>query len=496
MSENNNENGSTSMNVDANTTTSTNEGSSNSSSNNSQSLRRSRQQFQRGSSQLSLQVVSTPEPDSPDTRHRQDNNSSNASSSSESNPSTDPSSTSNSSPAAPPSPSIEREKRRHTITVSLSPQITRKPSMTSINTPDFSSPLSNPQNASSPSQNQSQNQNQSQTSSSKTLHIYSGVYAIQGRRKHMEDAHTIFNPSSESNSNSNPKSDPSSHTSPTLPETEISSSIASRFPEPPTTPFCFYGVFDGHGGKKASTFAAQHIHLYTLTSPDFPSNPTLAIQNSFSRVESEFLVTAEAHTLSDGTTALTAFILGQKMFVGSVGDSEGVLCRKGKSIALNSPHNPSKNKAEAERVIAAGGRIVDGRVAHPMLNPNLFSIAVSRAIGDVVFKGRQFVGEGKNSGLIADVEVKEVDLKEGEDEFFILACDGLWDVMTHEEAVEFVREKLGEQEKGGKGGESMEEDGENEEGRVEKLSKLLVEKAYKSGSMDNITAMICVLRWE
>jgi len=198
------------------------------------------------------------------------------------------------------------------------------------------------------------------------------------------------------------------------------------------------------------------------------------MKEGFDRVEAEFLKIAEKHALSDGTTALVAFIVRNKLYIGSVGDSEGVLCRDNKAVALNQPHNPAKNPSEITRVHKAGGRVVDQRVAHPALNPNIFSIAVSRAIGDIMFKAPQFTNN-QCSGLIADVDVAEFDLIE-KDQFMILACDGLWDVMTHQEAVDFVLKCL------------------KEEDDPDRVSKKLVDKAFQKGSMDNITALVCALQ--
>jgi protein phosphatase 2C len=79
---------------------------------------------------------------------------------------------------------------------------------------------------------------------------------------------------------------------------------------------------------------------------------------------------------------------------------------------------------ELERIHAAGGRVIywDGARVFGML-------AMSRAIGDSYLK--PFV--------ISDPEVRVVERKDGEDEFLILASDGLWDVVSNEVACKVVR---------------------------------------------------------
>jgi len=79
---------------------------------------------------------------------------------------------------------------------------------------------------------------------------------------------------------------------------------------------------------------------------------------------------------------------------------------------------------ELERIHAAGGRVIfwDGARVFGML-------AMSRAIGDSYLK--PFV--------ISDPEVRVVERKDGQDEFLILASDGLWDVVSNEVACKVVR---------------------------------------------------------
>lgn len=79
---------------------------------------------------------------------------------------------------------------------------------------------------------------------------------------------------------------------------------------------------------------------------------------------------------------------------------------------------------ELERIQAAGGRVIfwDGARVFGVL-------AMSRAIGDSYLK--PFV--------IPDPEVRVLERKDGEDEFLILASDGLWDVVSNEVACHVVR---------------------------------------------------------
>ena len=58
------------------------------------------------------------------------------------------------------------------------------------------------------------------------------------------------------------------------------------------------------------------------------------------------------------------------------------------------------------------------------------NLALSRALGDFVFKRNAGMGAEEQMVIaLPDIEVREIN----EDwEFLILACDGIWDVVTNE----------------------------------------------------------------
>jgi protein phosphatase 2C family protein 2/3 len=101
---------------------------------------------------------------------------------------------------------------------------------------------------------------------------------------------------------------------------------------------------------------------------------------------------------------------------------------KGTAKDLSYDHKP-QNEAEKARICAAGGYVDYGRV-----NGNL---ALSRAIGDFEFK--------KNTEMPPEQQIVTAfpDVTEhlitSEDEFVLIACDGIWDCVTSQIAIEFVR---------------------------------------------------------
>jgi len=95
---------------------------------------------------------------------------------------------------------------------------------------------------------------------------------------------------------------------------------------------------------------------------------------------------------------------------------------------LSFDHKPT-NDVERTRISGAGGYVEDGRV-----NGNL---ALSRALGDFQYKRNSSLGPEAQM-ITADPEVTCHEISE-EDEFFVLACDGIWDCFSSQEIVDFVR---------------------------------------------------------
>jgi protein phosphatase 2C family protein 2/3 len=104
---------------------------------------------------------------------------------------------------------------------------------------------------------------------------------------------------------------------------------------------------------------------------------------------------------------------------------------RGRVQNLSYDHKPN-NEQEARRIVAAGGWVEFNRV-----NGNL---ALSRALGDFVFKKNEDKrAEEQIVTAYPDVNVRELT---ADHEFIVLACDGIWDVLSNEEVLEFVRSRI------------------------------------------------------
>ncbi|RLN79485.1 hypothetical protein BBJ28_00009264 [Nothophytophthora sp. Chile5] len=269
-----------------------------------------------------------------------------------------------------------------------------------------------------------------------------GAHADMGARKHMEDAHTIIQ--------------------------DLCIESLSRLGLHPQS---FFAVYDGHGGDEASAYLGDVLHhniidafflkkaeikaLLNQSSQELQAMIMQRLTDAFERTDEEFL--NESERPQAGSTATTVFVAGQSVFVANVGDSRTVLSRAGKAVRLSNDHKPSRED-EAQRIRDTGGFVIHGRI--------MGELAVSRAFGDQPFKTFDLPEPPKpqtDSKPRSDYDSQELPVNpndilkgplviptpeitvtelSGDDEFLLLASDGLYDVLKDQEAVEFVRQKI------------------------------------------------------
>jgi len=205
----------------------------------------------------------------------------------------------------------------------------------------------------------------------------------------------------------------------------------------------FFAVFDGHAGARVSAHCAEKLLAAIICNEDFGSKcdngPTrdeveLGIKTGFLRLDEQLRELPEVVAGEDksGSTAVCALFSPQHIFFGNCGDSRAVLSRAGRVALATYDHKPT-NPIEKERIQNAGGSVMIQRVNG--------SLAVSRALGD--FEYKNVPDRGPCEQLVSpEPEVFTEERNHEMDEFVILACDGIWDVMTNEELCDFVRNRM------------------------------------------------------
>ncbi|XP_023660045.1 integrin-linked kinase-associated serine/threonine phosphatase 2C-like isoform X3 [Paramormyrops kingsleyae] len=281
------------------------------------------------------------------------------------------------------------------------------------------------------------------------------VAARRGEREEMQDAHVV------------------------LPD--LSTSLSSIPQE--VSRLAYFAVFDGHGGSRASCFAAEHLHQALALK--FPKGEVQNLDKlvrkclveAFRQTDEDFLKKASSQkpVWKDGTTATCMLVVNDDVYVANLGDSRAVLCREDQegqddnkkivTLALSREHNPICYE-ERMRIQRAGGTVRDGRV--------FGTLEVSRSIGD---------GQYKRCGVISTPDLRRCQLSPN-DKFFILACDGLFKVFTPEQAVTFVLSVLQNDTA------EWNRDQAWKEASFEAACQQLASEAVRRGCADNVTVIL------
>jgi protein phosphatase 1L len=212
-----------------------------------------------------------------------------------------------------------------------------------------------------------------------------------------------------------------------------------------------FGVFDGHGGNRAAEYVKEKLFDNLMNHPKFVQDTKQAIMETYKQTDLEYLNAEHSQHRDAGSTASTAVLVGERLLVANVGDSRAVICRAGKAFALSKDHKPNRDD-ERQRIEEAGGVVMwagTWRVGGVL--------AVSRAFGDRLLKRY----------VVAEPEIQEETIRD-DVEFLVLASDGLWDVVSNQDAVSMVQ--------------SIDD--------AQHAASKLTSEAYNKGSADNITCVV------
>ncbi|XP_060553642.1 LOW QUALITY PROTEIN: integrin-linked kinase-associated serine/threonine phosphatase 2C-like, partial [Ruditapes philippinarum] len=246
-----------------------------------------------------------------------------------------------------------------------------------------------------------------------------------------------------------------------------------------------YGVFDGHGGVRASRFASENLHKNLRDK--FPKGDITVVEkeirkafiDAFKKTDEDFLkqATKSKPVWKDGTTAILVLLINETMYIANIGDSQAVLCRYKEDtktcvpVPLSVPHNPSLYD-ERMRIQKQGGHVKDGRV--------MGVLEVSRSIGD---------GQYKKLGVTCTPDVKKCTITDN-DRYVIIACDGLWKCFEPADSINFTNKILQND------GSSSKETEENKtrNNRYETACNKLANEAVLRFSGDNVTVLLLAIR--
>ncbi|XP_076953369.1 protein phosphatase 2C 16-like [Bidens hawaiensis] len=255
----------------------------------------------------------------------------------------------------------------------------------------------------------------------------------------------------------------------------------------------FFGVYDGHGGSQVANYCRDRVHtalqeeLYVMKQELVKGTVNDSVEigwkkaftNCFQKVDDELGGTATSEPVAPetvGSTAVVALICSSHIVVANCGDSRAVLYRGKEAIALSNDHKPNRED-EYARIEAAGGKVIQWK-GHRVFGV----LAMSRSIGDKYLK----------PWIIPEPEITFTP-RVREDEVLILASDGLWDVMSNEEACEVARRKILIWHKKN-GGNVVKRDHNGVDPAAQTAADYLSGLALQKGSNDNISVIVVDLK--
>eukprot|EP00808_Paulinella_micropora_P001550 g30255.t1 len=213
--------------------------------------------------------------------------------------------------------------------------------------------------------------------------------------------------------------------------------------------------------------AASSPHSPAATAASEPGRPAAhpllahALRRTFARTCLQLEGLGEGSMYAGSTALVCVLWRNTWLYTANLGDSRAVLCRGGKAVVLSYDH-VVKDAAEKELIIQRGGKV--GR------NNKLgYCLALSRALGDRSL--HQY-------GLSTEPFISEV-LLGRYDELLLLASDGVWDVFSSQQGVDFVRELIYHP---------------TSPLSAQEAAQQLLLKAQQKKSQDNLSAVVVLLR--
>ena len=253
-----------------------------------------------------------------------------------------------------------------------------------------------------------------------------------------------------------------------------------------------YAVFDGHGGKNAALLCSHVLDIVFEESTKESKEMKEVFALCFNKLHQQIV----SSRIKSGTTALISYIDqdDSSLWVAHVGDSRAVLFADGKAVRLTEDHKPN-SQSEKKRVISEGGKITH-RLFSKVYRVN-DTLSITRALGKknfitffyflffiffyfyIIFYFILFFTFIFNFFfllffLLGDQDFQKYGITHSPEvsgphsiknaEFIILACDGLWDVISDKKACALIRK----------------------ENDPNVQATMLREFAFKKGSSDNI----------
>lgn len=229
----------------------------------------------------------------------------------------------------------------------------------------------------------------------------------------------------------------------------------------------YFSILDGHAGKAVANVAAEllptTVEAFVAPVRFSPRGLMDGVRRAFLRHDKDLERNFDVLRDQSGATCTSVLVGPSQIVLVNIGDSRIVMCRGGRPIVCTKDHKPGDEK-ELSRIQMAGGRVINQRVDG--------GLALSRAFGDFEYKMRSDLLQTQQK-VTAEPDSIYIRRSPATDDFLVVACDGLWDVMSNEQACSIVYGFL-----------------KKDNTNPVEICRHLVRAALDRGSRDNISVLL------
>ena len=218
--------------------------------------------------------------------------------------------------------------------------------------------------------------------------------------------------------------------------------------------YIFTGVCDGHGtyGHNVSGYLVYNLPLTVndilikekmeIITSENTSKIMSILKDTFLEIDRNISLDPRIDSYFSGSTCVSIVYTPSKLICANLGDSRCIIGKyDGKnwfSKNISNDHKPNI-PLEEERIIKSGGRVEsykdeEGNYLGPkrvwLKDEDVPGLAMSRSFGDRV---------AHSVGVISEPDISEYSFLH-EDKFIILASDGIWEFISNEECVNYVKD--------------------------------------------------------
>ncbi|KAF9682521.1 hypothetical protein SADUNF_Sadunf05G0117500 [Salix dunnii] len=201
-----------------------------------------------------------------------------------------------------------------------------------------------------------------------------------------------------------------------------------------------FAIYDGHLGDSVPAYLQKHLFSNILKEEEFWDDPNRSISKAYERTD-QAILSNSSDLGRGGSTAVTAILInGERLWVANVGDSRAVLSRGGQAMQMTVDHEPNTERGSIEN----RGGFVSNMPGEVVLKLFMHIVQIVLLLGDVprvngqLAVSRAFGDKSLKSHLRSDPDIQEIDINNNT-EVLVLASDGLWKVMSNQEAVDIAR---------------------------------------------------------